>query len=198
MNLLVNEQGLDAQIQERFKQLPKVVQDAITSADVEKRLRALAETQKLHVDQWQALENEVMLALLGFSPIDELAGSIQKEVGVSEDIAKQIAGDISKIVFEPIRQELERGLEHPEAKTASVSDVEAARIQVLGQAPIANEGIAIKLPEPARPSVAPGTPPQPPPETKVERGPASGAYKPGEASSTRKVVEDDPYREPPQ
>jgi len=197
MNLLVNEQGLDAQIQERFKQLPKVVQDAITSADVEKRLRALAETQKLHVDQWQALENEVMLALLGFSPIDELAGSIQKEVSVSEDIAKQIAGDISKIVFEPIRQELERGLEHPEAKTASVSDVEAARIQVLGQAPIANEGIAIKLPEPARPSVAPGTPPQPPPETKVERGPASGAYKPGETSIARKVVEDDPYREPP-
>ena len=187
----------EGKLQERFEQLPKVVQSAISSAEVEKHLRELATTHKLHVDQWQSLENEVMLALFGFQPIEDLQANIKKEVGVSDEVAAALAADISTVVFEPIRQELERGLEHPEAKTASVSDVEAARIQVLGQAPTANESIAIKLPEPARPSVAPGTPPQPPPETKVERGPASGAYKPGEMSIARKVVEDDPYREPP-
>ena len=185
-------------LKERFSALPPSVQKAIKSEDVSKHLRALADMHKLHLDQWENLENEVMLALFGVTPIDELQASIKKEVGVSAEVAAALAADISTVVFEPIRQELERELEHPEAKTASVSDVEVARTQVLGQAPTANEGIAIKLPEPARPSVAPGTPPQPPPETKVERGPASGAYKPGEPSSTRKVIEDDPYREPPQ
>ena len=188
---------LNEKIRARFKELPKVVQDAILSADVQKHLRALADAHQLHLDQWQLLENNVMMTLLGLQPIEELAANIKDDTEVSEEIAQELAGDISKIVFEPIRQELERELEHPEAKKESISGVEAARTQVLGQAPTANEGIAIKLPEPAHPSVAPGTPPQPPPETKVERGPASGAYKPGETSIARKVVEDDPYREPP-
>ena len=192
MNIQENES-----VKERFKRLPKVVQDAIMSADVEKHLRELATNQKLHLDQWELLENQVMYTLLGMADSADLEKNIRENVGVPENIARELAVDISRIVFEPIRQELERNLEHPEAKKESISGVEAARTQVLGQAPTANESIAIKLPEPARPSVAPGTPPQPPPETKVERGPASGAYKPGETSIARKVVEDDPYREPP-
>jgi len=192
------EKELDHKLQERFAQLPKVVQDAITSADVEKRLRTLADTHKLHLDQWEILENEVMLALLGFSAVEELAESIKTEVNVPENTAQQLASDISTVVFEPIRQELERELEHPEAKTANISDVEAARTQVLEKAITSNEAIVSNPSEPIRPSVVPGTPPGSPPETKVERGPASGAYKPGETSIARKAVEDDPYREPPQ
>ena len=188
---------LNEKIRARFKELPKVIQSAITSTDVEKQLRKLADTNSLHIDQWQLLENEVLLTLLGYQAPEELSANLKADLDISADMASTLAKDVSKIVFEPIRQELERELEHPEAKKESISGVEAARTQVLGQAPTANEGIAIKLPEPAHPSVAPGTPPQPPPETKVERGPASGAYKPGETSIARKVVEDDPYREPP-
>src|ERR1700761_2951610 len=102
---------LQQQIADRFKQLPKVVQDAITSADVEKRMRELADTQKLHLDQWEALENEEMLTLLGFQPIDELEKNIKSEVGVTDEVAKALTESISKIVFEPIRGELERSLE---------------------------------------------------------------------------------------
>ena len=118
-------------LQERFVQLPKVVQDAIRSADVEKRMRELAENNKLHLDQWQTLENEVMLALLGFQPTEDLAKNIESQVGVTPEVAKSLAGNISKTVFEPIREELERQLEHPEAKVAVVSGVEAARVQEL-------------------------------------------------------------------
>src|SRR3990167_1319619 len=97
------EKELDHKLQERFAQLPKVVQDAITSADVEKQLRTLANTHKLHLDQWQNLENEVMLTLLGFVDPEKLQENIQKEVGVSAEIATELAADISRIVFEPIR-----------------------------------------------------------------------------------------------
>ncbi len=172
-------------LKERFAQLPKVVQDAIMSADVEKRMRELADTHKLHIDQWQSLENEVMLTLLGAQPIDDLEKNIKNEVKVSVDIAKSLAADISKIVFEPIREELERELEHPDAKTAEVSNVEAARTQILGG------GAA-----PA-PTVLPATPPAAPPMGKIERAPVSESYKAGETSIARKSVHDDPYREPP-
>ncbi|RJQ34926.1 hypothetical protein C4556_01445 [Candidatus Parcubacteria bacterium] len=189
------EKELDAKMKERFAQLPKVVQDAITSADVEKRLRALADTHKLHLDQWETLENEVMLSLLGFSPVEELKENIRVEVGVPENTAEQLASDISKLVFEPVRQELERGLAHPEAKKEDVSNVEAARREVLEKAPIPNE---TAVPKPTEPIPVVGIPSSAvPPEKKAERGPASGAYIPGEPSSARKVVEDDPYREPP-
>ncbi|OGG72615.1 hypothetical protein A3A38_03200 [Candidatus Kaiserbacteria bacterium RIFCSPLOWO2_01_FULL_53_17] len=187
---------IDDQVQQRFQQLPKVVQDAITSTDVERRLRKLADTQKLHVDQWESLENEVMLTLLGIETVESFEKNITSEVGVTSDVAHILAENINTIVFEPIRQELERQLEHPEAHAESVSGVEAARSQILG-----TKEIPLAAPTPTQPPqllIAPATPSAPPPEVTVARAPASGAYKPGEASTERKSIVDDPYREPPQ
>lgn len=122
---------LNTQLQERFAKLPKVVQEAITSADVEKHLRELAEHHKLHIDQWELLENEVMLSLLGFQPAAELADNIQKHVSVDETTAISLAADISTIVFEPIRKELERGLDYPEATAIQKTGVEEMRDTIL-------------------------------------------------------------------
>ncbi len=177
---------LEKALKERFEKLPPVVQNAITSADVEKRMRELADTHKLHLDQWQSLENEVMLTLLGVQPIENLEKNLISEVRVTAEIAKSLAGDISKIVFEPIRGELERQLEHPDAKAATVTDVEAARAQLL-----TTEAA------PAPVAVAPATPPAEPPTAKAERAPISESYKAGETSAARKSVHDDPYREIP-
>lgn len=110
------EKIMSEKLQARFLQLPKALQNAITSADVEKKLRALSETHKLHLDQWQKLENEVMLALLGFQPVENLEANIKNEVGIAEEEAKALAGDIADTIFEPIREELERELEKPAEK----------------------------------------------------------------------------------
>jgi hypothetical protein len=184
-----DEKNLDAKIAERFKQLPKVVQDAITSADVEQRMRALADTQKLHLDQWEALENEVMLALLGFQPIEDLQKNIKSEVGVTDEMAKTLTEEVSKIVFEPVRQELERQLEHPDAKAAQMSGVEQAQKEILGT-PAAPAALST-------PAVLPATPPAPAKEEKAVRAPVSETYKSGQTSMERKEVHEDPYREPP-
>lgn len=109
---------LEKQMQERFAQLPKVVQQAITSADVQKHLRELADAHKLHLDQWTALENEVMLALLGLEPIGSLAANIEKEARVDSATAQSLAQDISQIVFAPIRKQLEIELQHPDTVAA--------------------------------------------------------------------------------
>src|SRR3990167_3849991 len=104
------EKEVDERLSARFLQLPKALQSAITFADVEKKLRGLSETHKLHLDQWQKLENEVMLALLGFQPVENLETNIKNEVGIAEEEAKALAGDIADTIFEPIRAELEKEL----------------------------------------------------------------------------------------
>lgn len=177
---------LDKKMDERFAQLPSVVQDAITSADTEKNLRALADTHSLHVDQWQLLENEVMLALLGFQPLESLAQNIEKEVGTTKEIAASLTSDISRILFEPIREELERGLGAPQAKAEQASDIDKLRDAVLSEAPKHSPA-----------AVLPSTPPAPKPTVGTIVVPGNASYKPGVPSHERKVIADDPYREQP-
>ena len=174
---------------QRFKELPAPVQRAITSSDVEKRLRELATQHRLHVDQWDALENEVMLALLGFEHPQDLEKNLAAALGAGVEGVQTIAKDINKIIFEPIREELERELEHPQAQEKQLTEAEAARQQLL-------EGGETGETPPATPPAP--TPPAPKTDALVARTPASGAYKPGEPSTSRKSVVDDPYRELPQ
>jgi len=166
-------------IADRMAELPQVVQDAITSADVAKRLRELATTHLLHLDQWESLENEVRMTLLGINDSADLEKNIAKKVGVTAEVAQSLTDDISTVIFEPIREELERQLDHPDAQAKVESDIDRMTAQVLA-------------PPPAPISSAPTAP-----ETKVERAPLSDTYKTGEMSTARKDVHNDPYRETP-
>ncbi len=189
MSMDVNKDFKEA-LAQRFKELPAPVQQAITSSDIEKRLRELATQHRLHVDQWDALENEVMLALLGFEHPQDLEKNLRSALGVSGETVQHVAQDINRIVFEPIREELERQLEHPRAQEKQLTGAEEAREQLLrGQK--ASDAPPVTTPP------AP-TPPAPKTDATVARAPTSGAYKPGETSMVRKSVADDPYRELPQ
>ena len=178
---------VDKAFAERLAMLPPVVQQAIQSADLEKRLRSLANTHKLHIDQWELLENEVKLALLGFTEVEKLPENLEKEVGVDHETAIHLTQAINDEIFEPIREELERGLEHPMAPAVQNDAIEQVRQDALAHAAQADE--TATLPPP--------TPPTPAPEGKVMRAPLSETYKPSIPSSERKAVEGDPYREPP-
>lgn len=189
---------VDQVLKERMMQLPNVVRSAITSADIERRLRTLAESQKLHLDQWQKLEDVVMMTLLGFERPEELAKNIERSAGVAATTANTLAESVNAIVFQPIREELERQLAHPEAQEKEINAIETSRSQIL-----ADESAATAPQEAATDTAAipaaikPATPPAPVPTIKSTRPSESTAYKPGEVSSERAAVHDDPYREPP-
>ena len=175
-------------VDEQFSTLPKVVQDAITSGHIAEKFQALAPKYKMHLDEWQRIENLIMMTVLGLSKPEDPDDRIAEATKLDKDQVKTIVDDIATTIFLPIREELERGLGHPMAKEEEETDVEKVRQGVLA-------GERASAQAAAQPSVAPGTPPSPPPEEKASRGPASGAYKPGEASSERKSIQDDPYRE---
>ena len=179
----MDDKELNSKLVERFKSLPKPVQDAINSASIQEHLRALATTHSLHLDQWQTLENEVMLTLLGFQDPNELKQRIKDDLVVNDETAASLATDISAAVFEPVRKELERELDHPDAEVKSETNMEKMTAQAL----------ASNTP----PGVAPIAPLPTAPETKAVRVPLSPEYTPGVTSSTRKDVTNDPYRVPP-
>src|SRR3989344_694350 len=134
----MDETNIDEELKKRLAELPRAVRDAISSADVEKKLRELSEGHKLHLDQWQILENEVMLALLGFLPLEELESHIKDQVGVSAEIANILTTEISASIFQPIREELERELESPDAKEKKVGELDAVRSEALENQPVAS------------------------------------------------------------
>lgn len=195
-------------LKERFLSLPKVVQDAITSADIAKHLRDLAQTHQLHVDQWEVLENQVQLTLLGIRPIADLEKNIAEALHLSHESAAPLAADVIAGVFEPIRQELERRLDNPEAQAVAQTAVEAAGAQTLAAAepapvPATTDTSAAPIPtapadaaaSSAAPQVATPTPAVPTPAPTVERGAIAPSYQASAPSHERRTIEGDPYRE---
>lgn len=177
-------------IKTRFAQLPKVVQKAIMSADVETHLRELASTHKLHLDQWEALENEVQLTLLGIQPTDKLAKNIAKEVGVSAEVAQALAIDIAGAIFQPIREELERELGNSEQRTEN-SEQRAASGNLENREQRTGSGNSEQAPA----TQVPSTPPPAPATEKAIRAPISPEYS-SKPSHERMDAGGDPYREP--
>ena len=163
----MDQQEHNAMITKRFSQLPDAVQQAVTDASVEKKLRTLAQKHKLHLDQWVLLENEIMLTLLGLEDPENMVGNVAKEVGVDEASAQKIVNDIAREVFNPIRETLQRSLTHDTRKRPSIPVGAGART----------------------------TPPLKKVQSQKTAPSDTSNYRLGESSFERRDVQDDPYRE---
>ncbi len=112
----------DQIIKDAFMALPKVLQKAITDADVQSKLRKLAEVHKLHLDKWIILENEIMMALLGITNPDDLPETISKRVGIPLEKATQITNAAGEIIFGPIKDQLKNAVGDSKNIIESVGD----------------------------------------------------------------------------
>lgn len=204
---------LQEMLQNRLKELPPAVQNAIMSGHITEHMQELARTHKLHFDQWADLENEVIMTVMGFERAETLEKRIEKEVRISDPVlVHTLVEAITQNVFIPIRHELEQRLDRTAAQPKTGAPIEDMTAQILETArpkpPQNTETPVIVNSETQQNSVTetrPGqvtpddTQPQQKessPEQKAEKtGPTSGAYAPGKPSSERKEVHDDPYRE---
>ncbi len=114
--------NLDSIMAEKFGELPKKVQSAITDISVEEKLRALSEKHKLHLDQWVLLENEIMLTLLGLEEPESMVKNIAEEVGIEKDLARNLVNDIAVEIFKPIRELMKAEDPKTESKKTYPSD----------------------------------------------------------------------------
>ncbi len=100
----------DQILKDAFLRLPKVLQNAIINADVQANLRKLAKVHKLHLDKWTILENEIMMALLGITDVNDLPYAISEQVGIPLEQALQITNSVAEIIFDPIQNELKNSV----------------------------------------------------------------------------------------
>ncbi len=107
-------------IEEKFAELPEAIQNAITDASVEKKLRSMAEKYKLHLDKWVVLENEIMLTLLGLEEPRDMAKNIAKEVNIEKGEAQKLVNDIAVEIFKPIREQMQGTLDSEAIKRETV------------------------------------------------------------------------------
>lgn len=179
---MTTQPNIQQELAQRFAELPQSVQDAVTSADVEKKLRALSQKHKLHLDQWVLLENEIMLTLLGVEDPADMAANIAKEVRVTPEVAQAIVADIATLVFAPIRQALQQGIPgdalNRQTTTNTVQSDAAGLVMPNQQNTDAQEQQEQLI-------------------TKQKPTDLSGpSYQSGTSSTARKNVVGDPYREP--
>lgn len=95
-------------IQERFRELPKSLQKIITAFDFRNAFDDISERHNLHIDQAGNLENETMLALLGFESLDDFETNLEKNIPIDAETAQKIADDVNNRIFLPIREEMQK------------------------------------------------------------------------------------------
>jgi len=95
-------------IQEQYKTLPKDVQKAILSVDLNKNLEEISRKHNLRIDQMTALENETLFIMLGLEHPSSYVTNLKKEASVDEETARAIAEEINIQIFRPIRESLKK------------------------------------------------------------------------------------------
>ena len=108
------------QIQNRFEQLPKEIQDAVTSADVHDSIVSIAKKYNLHIDQEGELVDQVGLAMLGLSPSKDFTTNFSNSSGVDMATARSISEDINNQIFAKIRNSMRQLQEKQE--TSGIPD----------------------------------------------------------------------------
>lgn len=90
-----------------LKELPKELQEAITSPDRAKVFTRIWKKHNLHADVVERLSEEVADVLLGKKKPSGFVQRIQKKLDLPFDKANEITKDINEEIFEPIRDQLQ-------------------------------------------------------------------------------------------
>ncbi len=119
-------------IKERYQTLPKEVKDAITASDFTNKMKTLASSHSLMLDQTDSLQKAILVIMLGLEPSSTFVDSIISELGINRGKATAIAKDVNQLIFDPIRKYLREWEEQEEKtiqeneKSQSITDLERA------------------------------------------------------------------------
>jgi len=139
------------ELQARFEELPPEVQEAVTSSEVQAKIKGISEKHSLHIDQFGALVDEIGLVMLGFQRSSMFITDLITRLEIPQKDAASIAQDVNTEIFSAIRkhlQEIDAKAEEDELHETTIPHMEQA-----GDMEILTD---IKHPE--TPDVAPAKP----------------------------------------
>lgn len=100
------DEELKKSLAKRYKELPPILQEAISSADLPHTIQSIALKNTLHIDQAGALETEITLVLMGLENYSTFTSNLQKELGISTEIALKIATEVNEAIFKKVKSYL--------------------------------------------------------------------------------------------
>ena len=103
MNQYTNEQ-----ISEKYKNLPKGLQNAITSVSTTDIIQAVGKKYNLPVDKMGGLEEEVGFLMIGFTRPKDFVANLAKRLGTDSETTKKIAEEINAQIFSKVKESLKK------------------------------------------------------------------------------------------
>jgi len=146
----------EEKLDERFRQLPEEIQNAIISSNYHEVLYGIAELQKLTVEQITTLEKLTTNTILGIIPPNKFEDSVQAELKLASERTKIIVNNINEQILKKIRKEV---ITPPGANANNMvtkTIINDDEMKVLHEAGIKINSPDLKTPElPAGPKPAP-------------------------------------------
>lgn len=155
------DQALEAQVQQRLSELPEEIRLAVQSADLDRKIQAIGQKHKLHIDQIGNLEDETLLVMLGFADPTEFMDQLVERASVTPVQASLISADVAHDIFMPIRESMrlwaERRKSMKDTDSAPAPTAPASSVVMPSSKPVETPPapVAIRTPAPAAPIVPP-------------------------------------------
>ncbi len=102
-SLVAEKYGGRENLDDRFKKLPKEVQQAITESNYQAALYAIASENKLSIDQMGALEEATNKVLLGMIHPEKYEAELKEKLNLSQEKITVLANAVNENVLKSIR-----------------------------------------------------------------------------------------------
>lgn len=138
----MHDEELELLIKERMNKLPELVQGAINSLEWQEVVRNIVEKNHLRIDQGEAIETEVFLAMLGITNPKDFTKHLIENGRIEQDLAEKITSEIEERIFRAIRSIIELEIEkrdHPEEFVEEKSDEKKQPVENTKRLPTVEE-----------------------------------------------------------
>lgn len=112
-------------LNEKYKQLPEVVKNAMGSVDRGNLIKSIAEKHQMHIDQAGLLLEEIMYVTLGIEKTSDFIRNLKVHLRIPENKVNVIAGDVNEKIFLPVREALKN------VANKSAQDIKSEAIEII-------------------------------------------------------------------
>ncbi len=161
----MNEELL-TQINTLLETAPEEVRGVILNGDINSSIASLSVIYHLTIDEATAIQNTIVLTLLGIIPVAEVEGEITKHTSLSEPDRKNLLKDIDVGIFEKARvklfgEEIEKGYEVRNLSVGEEKSKDELRAQIMSHADRTPPAVSVPVKTtdvPPSPPAAPSLP----------------------------------------
>ncbi|MFA5838706.1 MAG: hypothetical protein WC849_02105 [Candidatus Paceibacterota bacterium] len=101
-------------LEKLYEELPQNVQEAISSVAVAEKIQEIAKRNGLHVDEAGIVSDEATMVMLGIENPKDFVDGLQNKLKLPREKVVELAKDVNKEIFEPIRESLRKMYENEE------------------------------------------------------------------------------------